>query len=98
MACSAVRTHPCLDTHKVLYTPMGAMYILQPDSGLSPRHPFLPEGAALFRLDSEDKLGIAGGVFYKFYPSQHPHEGVWTCSARLNKFRELDFDFESSWT
>ena len=59
MACSAVRTHPCLNTHKVLYTPMG-----QPDSGLSPRHPFLPEGAALFRLDSEDKLGIAGGVFF----------------------------------
>ena len=20
-----------------------------------------------------------------FYPSQQPHEGVWTCSARLNK-------------
>ena len=98
MACSAVRTHPCLNTHKVLYTPMGATYILQPDSGLSPWHPFLPEGAALFRLDSEDKLRIAGGVFYKFYPSQHPHEEVWTCSARVNKFRELDFDFESSWT
>jgi hypothetical protein len=46
---------------------MGATYILQPESGLSPRHLFLPEGTALFRLDSEDKLGIAGGVFYKFY-------------------------------
>jgi hypothetical protein len=43
---------------------MGATYILQPESGLSPRHLFLPEGTALFRLDSEDKLGIAGGVFF----------------------------------
>ena len=22
-----------------------------------------------------------GGVFYKIYPSQHLHEGTWTCDA-----------------
>jgi len=86
-----LRTHPCLNTHKALYTPMGATYILQPDSGVSPRHPFLPEGAALFRLDP-DEAGQRGGserparalvasALRAFLNSPHPLETLSDLSA-----------------
>ena len=45
------------------------------------------------------KVGDDFRVFFiKFYPSQRLHKGVWTCGARLNKFKEPYFEFESSWT
>jgi hypothetical protein len=86
-----LRTHPCLNTHKALYTPMGSTYILQPDSSVSPRHPFLPEGAALFRLDSDD-AGLRGGAerppralvasaLRAFLNSPHPLETLSDLSA-----------------
>ncbi|XP_066312130.1 phospholipase A1 PLIP1, chloroplastic-like [Miscanthus floridulus] len=78
-----LRTHPCLNTHKALYTPMGATYILQPDSGVSPRHPFLPEGAALFRLDSDDAAprALVASALRAFLNSPHPLETLSDLSA-----------------
>ena len=78
-----LRTHPCLNTHKALYTPMGATYILQPDSGVSPRHPFLPEGAALFRLDSDDaaRRALVASALRAFLNSPHPLETLSDLSA-----------------
>ena len=43
------------------------------------------------------KVGDDFRVFFiKFYPSQRLHKGVWTCGARLNKFRGLNLDFDNS--
>lgn len=83
-----LRTHPCLNTHRALYTPMGATYILQPDSGVSPRHPFLPEGAALFRLDPDDAdapapapRALVASALRAFLNSPHPLETLSDLSA-----------------
>ncbi|KAL6842570.1 hypothetical protein ACP4OV_027414 [Aristida adscensionis] len=81
-----LRAHPCLNTHRVLYTPMGATYILQPDAGASPRHPFLPEGAALFRLDPADAgerppRALVASALRAFLNSPHPLETLSDLSA-----------------
>ncbi|KAJ1284357.1 hypothetical protein BS78_03G197400 [Paspalum vaginatum] len=80
-----LRTHPCLNTHRALYTPMGATYILQPDSSASPRHPFLPEGAALFRLDPDDAerppRALVASALRAFLNSPHPLETLSDLSA-----------------
>ncbi|OEL23173.1 hypothetical protein BAE44_0015806 [Dichanthelium oligosanthes] len=78
-----LRTHPCLNTHRALYTPMGATYILQPDSSASPRHPFLPEGAALFRLDPDDAAprALLASALRAFLNSPHPLETLSDLSA-----------------
>jgi hypothetical protein len=78
-----LRTHPCLNTHRALYTPMGATYILQPDSSSSPRHPFLPEGAALFRLDPDDAAprALVASALRAFLNSPHPLETLSDLSA-----------------
>ncbi|KAG0486859.1 hypothetical protein HPP92_008954 [Vanilla planifolia] len=44
------RTHPCLNSERLLYSPLGRQYILQPDEKLSPPHPMLPPGTALYVL------------------------------------------------
>ncbi|KAH7404770.1 hypothetical protein KP509_15G041800 [Ceratopteris richardii] len=44
------RNHPCLNAQKLLYSPMGELYILQPDSKAAPSHPLLPDGYCLFRI------------------------------------------------
>ncbi|RCV26232.1 hypothetical protein SETIT_5G229200v2 [Setaria italica] len=78
-----LRTHPCLNTHRALYTPMGATYILQPDSSASPRHPFLPEGAALFRLEPDDAAprALVASALRAFLNSPHPLETLSDLSA-----------------
>jgi hypothetical protein len=77
-----LRAHPCLNTHRSLYTPMGATYILQPDSSVSPRHPFLPEGAALFRMDSErSPTALVASALRAFLNSPHPLETLSDLSA-----------------
>lgn len=81
-----LRTHPCLNKQKVLYTPMGTTYILQPDSKASPHHPFLPEGAALFRLDPEGRADrpprpVVASALRAFLNSPHPLETLSDLSA-----------------
>ncbi|XP_028781939.1 phospholipase A1 PLIP2, chloroplastic [Neltuma alba] len=44
------RNHPCLNTQKVLYTPMGELLILQPEEKFSPGHDLLPPGCGLYLL------------------------------------------------
>uniref|UniRef100_A0A0A9DL75 Fungal lipase-type domain-containing protein n=1 Tax=Arundo donax TaxID=35708 RepID=A0A0A9DL75_ARUDO len=84
-----LRTHPCLNSQKMLYTPMGATYILQPESSASPRHPFLPDGAALFRLDPDDAgrggerppRALVDSALRAFLNSPHPLETLSDLSA-----------------
>ncbi|KAF8412128.1 hypothetical protein HHK36_000084 [Tetracentron sinense] len=47
----AFRSHPCLNNNKLLYSPMGKLFILQPDGMSSPPHPLLPAGSALYALE-----------------------------------------------
>ncbi|KAJ7267046.1 hypothetical protein O6H91_Y401500 [Diphasiastrum complanatum] len=44
------RQHPCLIHQKLLYAPMGDLYILQPEEGVATPHPFLPEGSGMYLM------------------------------------------------
>ncbi|EMS48583.1 Lipase [Triticum urartu] len=85
----ALRTHPCLNSQKVLYTPMGTTYILQPDGKASPHHPFLPEGAALFRVANPEERAepsgsgraVVASALRAFLNSPHPLETLSDLSA-----------------
>ncbi|XP_010913778.1 phospholipase A1 PLIP1, chloroplastic [Elaeis guineensis] len=77
----AFRSHPCLNNEKVLYSPLGQTYILQPDDKSSPPHPLLPPGAALYILDGkkaaergETKKATVAGALRAFLNSPHPLE------------------------
>ncbi|KAK6285779.1 hypothetical protein POUND7_011958 [Theobroma cacao] len=48
----SLRSHPCLLKNKLLYTPLGKVFILQPNEKLSPPHPLIPPGSALYALDN----------------------------------------------
>ncbi|KAK3164792.1 hypothetical protein QOZ80_1AG0024770 [Eleusine coracana subsp. coracana] len=78
-----LRAHPCLNAQKMLYAPMGATYILQPDGKASPRHPFLPEGAALFRMEGPADGGraVVASALRAFLNSPHPLETLSDLSA-----------------
>lgn len=72
------RSHPCLNSEKVLYSPIGKLYILQPDENTSPGHPLLPSGTALYTLNSKDENGMhvpgASSALKAFLNSPHPLE------------------------
>lgn len=62
---------------KLLYTPLGQIFILQPDQKSSPPHPFLPPGSALYALDNKTQGGSHVGVataMRAFLNSPHPLE------------------------
>lgn len=44
------RDHPCLNNQKLLYAPMGQIWILQPNENAAPPHPLLPDGHGLYVL------------------------------------------------
>ncbi|XP_050204165.1 phospholipase A1 PLIP1, chloroplastic [Mercurialis annua] len=67
------RSHPCLLKNKMLYSPLGKLFILQPDEESSPPHPFLPPGGALYELD-KTKRGYSAGVLNAFLNCPHPLE------------------------
>ncbi|XP_077249610.1 phospholipase A1 PLIP1, chloroplastic-like [Tasmannia lanceolata] len=70
------RSHPCLNNNKLLYSPLGKVFILQPDGKSSPPHPFLPPGSALYALGvnrDSSQLGIASAL-RAFLNSPHPLE------------------------
>lgn len=51
------KSHPCLNKNKVLYSPLGQLYILQPDEKSSPSHPLLPLGSALYTFSNNTEEG-----------------------------------------
>lgn len=68
--CGTFRTHPCLNRNSLLYTPLGKMFILQPEEKSSPRHPLLPAGSALYAMENtQTKMAIRA-----FLNSPHPIE------------------------
>ncbi|MCL7034812.1 hypothetical protein MKW94_003908 [Papaver nudicaule] len=77
------RSHPCLSRNKMLYTPLGQLFILQPDEKLSPSHPLLPPGGALYALDKTQcgsHLGIKSAL-KAFLNSPHPLETLSDLTA-----------------
>ncbi|PQP95596.1 uncharacterized protein Pyn_10369 [Prunus yedoensis var. nudiflora] len=67
------RSHPCLIKNKILYSPMGKLFILQPDENSSPPHPLLPLGSALYALD-KTQCGFSSSLLRAFLNSPHPLE------------------------
>lgn len=67
------RSHPCLTRNKHLYSPMGKVFILQPNDKSSPPHPLLPPGNALYALDST-KIGYSSKALEAFLNNPHPLE------------------------
>lgn len=58
---------------KLLYTPMGKIFILQPDEKMSPQHPLLPAGSALYALENTHFATTAASL-RAFLNSPHPVE------------------------
>ncbi|CAH1447823.1 unnamed protein product [Lactuca virosa] len=69
--CATFRSHPCLNRNSLLYTPLGKMFILQPDENSSPHHPLLPPGSALYAIKNNSKTKAAIRAFLN---SPHPIE------------------------
>ncbi|XP_004494811.1 phospholipase A1 PLIP1, chloroplastic isoform X2 [Cicer arietinum] len=67
------RSHPCLTKNKLLYSPMGKIFILQPDEKTSPPHPLLPSENAFYALDSTIH-GYSSRVLSTFLNQPHPIE------------------------
>ncbi|KAJ1395005.1 Fungal lipase-like domain [Sesbania bispinosa] len=70
---SSFRSHPCLMKNKLLYSPLGKIFILQPDEKTSPHHPLLPSGSAFYALDNT-KCGYSPSVLRTFLNQPHPIE------------------------
>ncbi|KAG6513012.1 hypothetical protein ZIOFF_031158 [Zingiber officinale] len=71
------RSHPCLNNQqKVLYSPLGRTYILQPDGESSPFHPLLPQESALYMFDGSNirQGGSSASALRAFINSPHPLE------------------------
>ncbi|KAL2345896.1 hypothetical protein Fmac_007181 [Flemingia macrophylla] len=68
---SSFRSHPCLLKNKLLYSPLGKIFILQPNEKTSPPHPLLPPGSAFYVLDNT-KCGYSSSVIKTFLNQPHP--------------------------
>ncbi|NP_001148192.1 triacylglycerol lipase [Zea mays] len=73
------RSHPCLTNQKLLYAPMGEVFILQPDEKLSPHHHLLPAGSGLYLIggqtvDSGTSSTALRSALSAFFNSPHPLE------------------------
>ncbi|XP_076898675.1 phospholipase A1 PLIP1, chloroplastic-like [Bidens hawaiensis] len=71
--CGTFRSHPCLNKNSFLYTPLGKMFILQPDEKSSPRHPLLPPGSALYVMEYTQH-NLTKTAIRVFLNSPHPIE------------------------
>lgn len=58
---------------KLLYSPMGKLFILQPDERSSPPHPLLPPGCAFYFLDKTQR-GFSSSILRTFLNNPHPLE------------------------
>ncbi|CAA0838933.1 alpha/beta-Hydrolases superfamily protein [Striga hermonthica] len=68
------RLHPCLNKNKLLYSPMGKIFILQPNEKSSPPHPLLPPGGALYALTNTNVSSLSKSAVRAFMNSPHPIE------------------------
>ncbi|KAK1316744.1 hypothetical protein QJS10_CPA05g00267 [Acorus calamus] len=71
------RNHPCLESQKLLYAPMGELLILQPEEEFSPHHHLLPSGSGLYLLTrpaSKDPDRVMRAAQSVFLNSPHPLE------------------------
>ncbi|KAL8192601.1 hypothetical protein R6Q57_027786 [Mikania cordata] len=71
--CRPFCTHPCLNKNSFLYTPLGKMFILQPDEKSSPHHPLLPPGSALYAMENTQHA-LTKTTIRAFLNSPHPIE------------------------
>ncbi|GMI69581.1 PLASTID LIPASE1 [Hibiscus trionum] len=67
----SLRSHPCLLRNKLLYTPLGKLFVLQPSEKSSPPHPLIPPGNALYELD-KTRSGISMKALKAFLNCPHP--------------------------
>ncbi|XP_022757530.1 uncharacterized protein LOC111304828 isoform X2 [Durio zibethinus] len=67
----SLRSHPCLLKNKLLYTPLGKLFILQPSEKSSPSHPLMPPGNALYVLD-KTHCGYSVQALKAFLNCPHP--------------------------
>ncbi|KAK8570389.1 hypothetical protein V6N13_003072 [Hibiscus sabdariffa] len=67
----SLRSHPCLLRNKLLYTPLGKLFILQPSEKSSPPHPLIPPGNALYALDKTHS-GYSMKALKAFLNCPHP--------------------------
>lgn len=58
---------------KLLYSPIGKLFILQPDEKSSPPHPLLPPGSALYVLD-KTQCEYSASALRAFLNNPHPLE------------------------
>uniref|UniRef100_A0A7N0VK71 Fungal lipase-type domain-containing protein n=1 Tax=Kalanchoe fedtschenkoi TaxID=63787 RepID=A0A7N0VK71_KALFE len=65
------RSLPCLSKNKLLYAPLGKIFIVQPDESSSPPHPLLPQGSALYYMDKTKCKSMSSAV-RAFMNSPHP--------------------------
>lgn len=63
----------CYYLQKLLYSPMGKLFILQPNEKSSPPHPLLPPGTGLYALDSSN-ISLSKSALRAFLNSPHPIE------------------------
>jgi len=56
-----------------LYSPLGKIFILQPDEKTSPPHPLLPSGSGFYVVDSS-RCGYSPIVLRTFLNQPHPIE------------------------
>ncbi|XP_017636380.1 phospholipase A1 PLIP1, chloroplastic [Gossypium arboreum] len=67
----SLRSHRCLLKNKLLYTPLGKLFIVQPSEKSSPPHPLLPLGTALYELDKTHN-GYSTKALKAFLNCPHP--------------------------
>lgn len=65
---------------KLLYAPMGQLFILQPDEESSPSHPLLPPGSAIYAVEKH-RGDAPMAALRAFLNSPHPLETLSDLSA-----------------
>ncbi|KAJ4837294.1 hypothetical protein Tsubulata_026369 [Turnera subulata] len=70
---SSFQSHPCLTKNKLLYSPLGRLFILQPEEKSSPPHPLLPPGSAIYAFDTT-RRGASISALKAFLNCPHPLE------------------------
>ncbi|OMO64289.1 Lipase, class 3 [Corchorus capsularis] len=76
----SLRSHPCLLKNKLLYTPLGKLFILQPNEKSSPPHPLIPPGNALYALDKTNS-GYSTEALKAFLNNPHPLDTLSNLTA-----------------